>query len=96
MADQYGNMRPYLDKCPAVISLARVAYHDCAVSVTEPAVRGGTDGANLSVRGLPCPNIFTGGENFHGPYEFLPIPSFEKAVEVVKRLAQLSASAKIA
>ena len=96
MADQYGNMRPYLDKCPAVISLARVAYHDCAVSVTEPAVRGGTDGANLSARGLPCPNIFTGGENFHGPYEFLPIPSFEKAVEVVKRLAQLSASAKIA
>jgi tripeptide aminopeptidase len=56
------------------------------------AIRGGTDGAQLSWKGLPCPNIFAGGHNFHGPYEFVPVQSMQKAVEVIVRIAELVAS----
>ena len=54
-------------------------------------MRGGTDGAQLSFRGLPCPNIFAGGINFHGPFEFLPIPSMEKAMKTIVQICQLTA-----
>lgn len=57
-------------------------------------IRGGTDGARLTLRGLPCPNVFTGGLNFHGVYECLPVKSLEKARDVALKLAELSASVK--
>ena len=58
------------------------------------AIRGGTDGAQLSFKGLPCPNIFAGGVNFHGKYEYLPVPSLLKAVDVIVKIAQITANKK--
>ncbi|EJW99696.1 peptidase T, partial [gut metagenome] len=77
--DQYFNMREYLDPVPAVMEIARAAYRAVGVTPRERPVRGGTDGSRLSERGLPCPNLFTGGLNFHGIYECLPVESLEKA-----------------
>jgi len=54
-------------------------------------IRGGTDGARLSFMGLPCPNIFAGGHNFHGPYEYVPVESMEKATEIIVRIAEITA-----
>jgi tripeptide aminopeptidase len=62
---------------------------DVGVTPKIKAIRGGTDGAQLSWKGLPCPNIFAGGHNFHGPWEFVPVQSMEKAVEVIVRIAEL-------
>ena len=62
-----------------------------AISPKIKAIRGGTDGARLSWDGLPCPNIFAGGHNFHGPYEFVPVQSMQKAVDVIVRIAELVA-----
>ena len=64
---------------------------DCGITPAVRAIRGGTDGAQLSFKGLPCPNIFAGGLNFHGPHEFLPIPSLQKASEVVVKICELTA-----
>jgi tripeptide aminopeptidase len=57
-------------------------------------IRGGTDGAKLSFKGLPCPNVFTGGHNFHGRYEYIPIPSMEKAMQVIVKIATLNSLSK--
>ena len=92
--DSYENMRPYLDKAPKVLEIVRSAYRAAGLEPIEEPIRGGTDGARLSVRGLPCPNVFTGGMNFHGVYECIPVKSLEKAAEVAVKLAQLSASVK--
>ncbi len=92
--DSYRNMRPYLDKAPKVLEIARAAYRAAGLEPIEEPIRGGTDGARLSVRGLPCPNVFTGGMNFHGIYECLPVKSLEKAAEVAVRLAEGSATVK--
>ena len=92
--DSYRNMRPYLDKSPKVLEIARAAYRAAGLEPIEEPIRGGTDGARLSVRGLPCPNVFTGGMNFHGIYECLPVKSLEKAAEVAVRLAEGSATVK--
>lgn len=89
--DAYENMRPYLEKFPEVLEVAREAYRRAGLTIEEPPVRGGTDGARLSARGLPTPNLFTGGLNYHGIYECLPIPSLCKARDVAMEIAKLSA-----
>lgn len=92
MNDQYFNMREKIEPVMHVIELAEKAMREAGVTPKVQPIRGGTDGAQLSFKGLPCPNIFAGGENFHGRYEYVAIPSMEKAVEVivniVKGLAQ--------
>lgn len=90
--DQYYNMKEKIEPYPFLIELARAAMEDANVVPLETAVRGGTDGSQLSYMGLPCPNLFVGGENFHGRYEFLNIQTFYKAIEMlihlVKRFAE--------
>lgn len=92
--DSYENMRPYLEKTPKVMEIVREAYRQAGIPISEEPIRGGTDGARLSVRGLPCPNVFTGGLNYHSVYECIPIPSFEAAAEVALSLVKLSAEVK--
>ena len=70
-------------------TLAKEAMAAASVVPIVKAIRGGTDGARLSYEGLPCPNLFTGGHNYHGPYEFIPIQSMLKSVEVILNIAQL-------
>lgn len=94
VTDSYENMRPYLDKAPMVLDIVRDAYRAAEIPPVEEPIRGGTDGARLSVRGLPCPNVFTGGMNFHGIYECIPVKSLEKAADVAVTLAGMSASVK--
>ena len=77
-----------------IIDIARHAMERAGVKPVIKAIRGGTDGARLSYMGLPCPNIFTGGHNFHGPFEFIPIPSMVKATEVILNIVDLSKKIK--
>ena len=72
------------------VETAKQAMKKAGIQPNVKAIRGGTDGARLSYEGLPCPNIFAGGHNFHGPFEFIPIPSMIKAVEVILNIASLS------
>ena len=89
--DQYYNMRQKVEPVKYIVDLAEQAMKDVGVTPKIKAIRGGTDGARLSWDGLPCPNIFAGGHNFHGPYEFVPVQSMQKAVEVIVRIAELVA-----
>jgi tripeptide aminopeptidase len=89
MNDQYYNMKQKVEPVKYIVDLAEKAMIDVDVVPKIRAIRGGTDGAQLSWKGLPCPNIFAGGHNFHGPYEFVPVNSIEKAVEVIVRIAEL-------
>lgn len=89
IADQYFNMRQKIEPVMFVVDIARKAMLQAGVEPKVRAIRGGTDGARLSYEGLPCPNIFAGGHNFHGPYEFVPVLSMEKAVEVIVNIAGL-------
>lgn len=89
--DQYYNMREKIEPVIHIIETAEQAMRDAGVQPRVQPIRGGTDGAQLSFKGLPCPNIFAGGLNFHGRYEFVPIPSMEKATEVVVNIARLVA-----
>ncbi len=89
--DQYYNMAEKLRETPAVLRLARSAMESVGVSVIERPIRGGTDGARLTMLGLPCPNLFTGGFNFHGPFECLPVGAFLKAYEVALEIVSRSA-----
>lgn len=91
LRDQYYNMREKIEPVMHIIDLAFKAIEEVGVKPAVKAIRGGTDGARLSFEGLPCPNIFAGGLNFHGRYEFLPIPSLEKACRVVSKIAELAA-----
>ncbi|MGL4851571.1 MAG: peptidase T [Phocaeicola sp.] len=86
--DQYYNMREQIEPVMHIIDLAREAMQEVGVTPKVKPIRGGTDGAQLSFKGLPCPNIFAGGHNFHGRYEFVPVSSMEKAVQVIVRIAQ--------
>jgi tripeptide aminopeptidase len=76
---------------PHITELARRAIEKVCGHCDVKPIRGGTDGAVLSFRGLPCPNIFAGGINFHGPYEFVPIQSMEKATRLIVKICQLTA-----
>ncbi len=86
--DQYYNMREKIEKVMYIIDIAREAMLAVGVTPKVQPIRGGTDGAQLSFKGLPCPNIFAGGLNFHGRYEFVPIPSMEKAMQVIVEIAR--------
>lgn len=90
--DQYYNMREKIEPVMHIISLAEEAMREAGVEPKVQPIRGGTDGAQLSFKGLPCPNIFAGGENFHGRYEFVPIQSMEKARDVVINICRLLAA----
>ena len=92
MKDQYYNMREKIEPVMHVIDIAKAAIEATGVTPIVRAIRGGTDGAQLSFKGLPCPNIFAGGLNFHGRYEFVPIQSMEKAMQVVVKIAELVAA----
>jgi tripeptide aminopeptidase len=89
LRDQYYNMREKIEPVMYIIELAKEAMIQAGVEPRIIAIRGGTDGARLSWEGLPCPNIFTGGLNYHGPYEFIPLPSMVKAVEVIQNICQM-------
>jgi len=89
LRDQYQNMKEQIEPVMYMIDYAHRAMLDCGVEPIVKAIRGGTDGARLSFMGLPCPNIFSGGENYHGRYEFIPVAGMEKAVEVILRLIQI-------
>ena len=89
--DQYYNMKEKIDPQMHVIDLVLHAMQDCGVAPKVKPIRGGTDGAQLSFKGLPCPNIFAGGVNFHGPYEFVSIQSMKQAMQVIIRICELTA-----
>lgn len=92
LKDQYYNMRQEVEPLMHIIDIAFGAMKEAGVEPKVKAIRGGTDGAQLSFKGLPCPNIFAGGLNFHGRYEFVPVQSIEKAVKVIVKIAELTAN----
>lgn len=87
--DQYYNMREKIEPVIEIIGIAEQAMRDAGLEPKVQPIRGGTDGAQLSFKGLPCPNIFAGGENFHGRYEYVPIQSMEKARDVVVNICKI-------
>ena len=89
--DQYYNMREMVEPKMYIIDIAHEAIQQAGMTPKVKAIRGGTDGAQLSFRGLPCPNIFAGGINFHGPHEFVPIQSMEKAMMTVVNICRITA-----
>ena len=89
--DQYYNMKEKIDPNMHVIELVLMAMQECGVPPRVMPIRGGTDGAQLSFKGLPCPNIFAGGVNFHGPFEFVSVQVMEKAMQVIVKICQLTA-----
>ncbi len=86
--DQYYNMKGRLDAHPAVMEKARAAMEKCGVEVHIEPVRGGTDGARLTFMGLPCPNLCTGGGNFHGKHEYLCVEDMLTTIEILKQLVR--------
>ena len=92
LRDQYYNMREVVEPQKHIVDLAFEAMKAVGVEPEVKPIRGGTDGARLSFMGLPCPNIFAGGLNFHGRYEFLPIPSLQKCMQTVLKIIELTAN----
>ncbi|WP_084404266.1 peptidase T [Flavobacterium tegetincola] len=92
ITDQYFNMREKVEPVKYIVDLAEMAMKDLGIKPLIKPIRGGTDGSKLSYMGLPCPNIFAGGHNFHGKYEYLPAESMQKAIDVIIRIAELTAS----
>lgn len=90
LRDSYYNMKEIILPVTHIIELAKRAMLDLGITPIIRPIRGGTDGARLSYMGLPCPNIFNGGHNYHGRYEFIPVESMEKAVQVIVRIAELA------
>ena len=91
LRDQYYNMREKIEPVMHIIDTAFAAMEAVGVKPNVKPIRGGTDGAQLSFKGLPCPNIFAGGLNFHGRYEFVPVQNMEKAMKVIVKIAELVA-----
>ena len=91
MKDQYYNMKEKIEPVMHIVDYAHRAMEELGINPIVKPIRGGTDGSKLSFMGLPCPNIFAGGMNFHGKYEFLPIPALEKASKVIVKIAELVA-----
>ena len=91
LKDQYYNMREQLEDKMYIIDIAKQAISEAGMTPQVRAIRGGTDGAQLSFKGLPCPNIFAGGINFHGPHEFCPVQSLEKAMMTVVNICRITA-----
>ncbi len=92
--DQYYNMREKIEPVMHIVNIAEEAMRLAGITPKVQPIRGGTDGAQLSFKGLPCPNIFAGGLNFHGRYEFVPIPSMEKAEQTIIEIVKLVALRK--
>jgi tripeptide aminopeptidase len=89
--DQYFNMKEKVEPVMHIVDLAEQAMIELGVTPLIKAIRGGTDGSQLSYKGLPCPNIFAGGHNFHGKYEYIPVESMIKAIEVIVKISELTA-----
>ena len=89
LKDQYYNMREMVEPHPEIIDKAKEAMENAGVTPIVKPIRGGTDGSRLSYMGLPCPNLFTGGQNFHGKFEFISLESMYAAVRTIVGLAQL-------
>ena len=89
--DQYFNMREKIEPVMHIVDIAEKAMIEANIKPIVKPIRGGTDGSQLSFMGLPCPNIFAGGHNFHGRYEYVPVESMQKAIEVIVNIAQLVA-----
>jgi len=89
--DQYYNMKEKVLPVKHIVDIAEKAMKDLGIKPIIKPIRGGTDGCQLSYKGLPCPNIFAGGHNFHGKYEYVPVESMQKAVEVIIKIAELTA-----
>ena len=87
--DQYFNMRSKIEPVYHIIEIAEKAMQNRGINPIKKPIRGGTDGARLSYMGLPCPNLFTGGHNFHGKYEFIPLESMEMAVGVILEIVRM-------
>lgn len=88
--DQYFNMREKVEPVMHIVDIAEEAIKAADVQPIIKPIRGGTDGSQLSYKGLPCPNIFAGGHNFHGPYEYVPVESMQKAVAVIVKIAEIT------
>jgi len=88
LKDQYYNMLEMIEPVKYIVDIASEAMLECGIQPKIKAIRGGTDGAKLSYMGLPCPNIFAGGQNFHGRFEFIPEDSMVKAVEVILKIIE--------
>jgi tripeptide aminopeptidase len=95
LEDSYYNMSEVLVKYPQITNLAIRAMQEVGIKPVLTPIRGGTDGARLSFMGLPTPNLFTGGHNFHGRYEFIPIPSMTKAVETIIKICEFAKDVQI-
>ena len=91
ISDQYYNMKEQIDKVPFVVDIACQAMEQAGITPVKVPIRGGTDGAQLSFKGLPCPNLFAGGMNFHGRYEWVPVQSMQKAMMTVVNIIKLTA-----
>jgi len=91
LKDQYYNMREIIEKDMSIVEIALKAIEKAGVKPDVSPIRGGTDGARLSYMGLSTPNIFTGGHNFHGKYEYIPTFAMEKAVEVILNIVKIVA-----
>lgn len=91
LKDQYFNMREKVEPVKHIVDIAFKAMEEIGIVPKVKPIRGGTDGSQLSYKGLPCPNIFTGGHNFHGRFEFIPVQSMEKAMKTIIRLTELVA-----
>lgn len=89
MKDQYFNMREKVEPVKYIVDIAEQAMKDVGVTPMVIPIRGGTDGSRLSYMGLPCPNIFAGGHNFHGRFEYVPVDSMQKAVDVILKVVEL-------
>ena len=94
ISDQYFNMREKVEPVMYIVDIAEEAMKALDIKPLIKAIRGGTDGSQLSYMGLPCPNIFAGGHNFHGKYEYVPVESILKATEVIVKIAELTATKK--
>lgn len=94
IVDQYANMKRVLNRYPTFLAKAREAFQLANVPLKEVPIRGGTDGARLSFMGLPCPNLFTGAGNFHGPYEYLVLEDWMDCLAVLLAECQLFAGQK--
>jgi tripeptide aminopeptidase len=90
--DQYYNMKTKVEPVMHIVTIAEKAMKDLNIKPVIKPIRGGTDGSQLSYMGLPCPNIFAGGHNFHGKYEYVPVESMQKATEVIVKIAELTAT----
>ena len=86
--DQYYNMKEKILPVLHIVDLVEEVFKEIGITPIIKPIRGGTDGSQLSFKGLPCPNIFAGGHNFHGKYEYVPVESMQKAVEVIVNIAQ--------